>query len=107
MTIGNHIEVRVIKNHFAPCLHRTEFDIMYDNGINKAGEIFDLGNQLRIIVKQNSDYFFKDHKLGTKQSEALIFLNQNLPIAEEIEQIIRLKMLSEISPAATAYIQRP
>jgi recombination protein RecA len=98
--VGNRIQVRVIKNHFAPCFHRTRFDIMYNNGINKAGEILDLGIQLRIVCKQNADYFFKDQKLGTKRSEAINFLKKNLPVAEEIEQIIRLKKLSNIHPAA-------
>jgi recombination protein RecA len=101
ITIGNKIEVRVIKNHFSPCLHRTGFDIIYNNGINRAGEIFDLGIQLRIICKLEQDYFFENHKLGATHSDALLFLKQNLPIAEEIEQIIRLKMLPDIYPAAT------
>jgi recombination protein RecA len=99
-TVGNRIQVRVIKNQFTPCFQRTGFDIMYGKGIFRAGEIFDLGVQLRIICKQSAGYFFKDQKLGARQSEALIFFNQNTPIAEEIEKIIRLKLLSDFYPAA-------
>ena len=99
--VGNRTQVRIIKNRITPYLHRTGFDIIYNNGIDKTGEIFDLGIKLRIICSHRAEYSFKDQKLGTEQEEALIFLNHHQSVANEIEQSIRQKMLADLYPAAT------
>jgi len=73
---------------------------MYNNGINKTGEILDLGVQLRVICKQGAEYSFKGQNLGSKRIEALIFLKQKPSMAREIEQIIRQILLPNLYPAA-------
>lgn len=91
---GIQVQVQVIKNKFAPCFHTTSFEIMYNNGILKSGEIIDLGTQLNIVNQQGSNYSFRGLHLGTGREDAINHLKQNPSISEEIERIVRQKMLT-------------
>ena len=62
--IGNRTQVKVKKNKVAPPFRECEFDIMYDEGISKEGDVLDLGVQLGIIEKRGSFYLYKDDRLG-------------------------------------------
>lgn len=90
---GQHVQVRIIKNIFAPCYQAVELDIMYDIGVQIAGETFDLGTQLQIIRQQEKIYSYRGWLLGKERQEAIRFLNQNRLLAEEIRQVIRQKLL--------------
>lgn len=92
--IGNRVQVRIQKNTFQPCSRSIELDIMYNDGIEKAGEIFDLGTQLRIIDIEQSTFYYQGLKLGRKRQEAVGLLKANRALADEIEQVIRQKLLT-------------
>ncbi|KPL78967.1 recombinase RecA [Ornatilinea apprima] len=87
--IGNRVRVRVVKNKVAPPFRTAEFDIMYNEGISKAGDILDLGTQLEIIAKRGAFYSFGDIRLGQGRENAKEFLRQNTDLADEIELSIR------------------
>ncbi len=87
--LGNRVRVRVVKNKVAPPFRTAEFDIMYNEGISKAGDIVDLGTQLDIITKRGAFYSYGDIRLGQGRENAKEFLRQNLDLSNEIETAIR------------------
>lgn len=87
--IGNRVRVRVIKNKVAAPFKSAEFDIMYNEGISKAGDILDLATNLEVVEKRGSFYSYKDGRLGQGREASKNFLNQNPEIMEEIEETIR------------------
>ena len=100
--IGNRARVRVVKNKVAPPFRTAEFDIMYNEGISKVGDILDLGTQLETITKRGSFYSYGDIRLGQGRENSKEFLRQNQEICDEIELIIRQQALEGIlidSPA--------
>ncbi|ATU05740.1 recombinase RecA [Candidatus Gracilibacteria bacterium HOT-871] len=87
--LGNETEVKVIKNKIAPPFREAKFDIMYNEGISKIGEIIDIGVNLDIIKKSGAFYSYGDKKLGQGRENVKKFLTENPEIANEIEEIIR------------------
>jgi len=96
--IGNRTRVRVVKNKVAPPFRTAEFDIMYNEGISKVGDIIDLATQLEIISKRGSFYSYGEIRLGQGRENAKDFLRQNPDLADEIEQLIRQQALSGVLP---------
>jgi recombination protein RecA len=91
--IGNRTRVRVVKNKVAPPFRTAEFDIMYNEGISKAGDILDLATQLEIIIKRGAFYSYGDIRLGQGRENAKEFLKQNADLANEIELAVRERSL--------------
>jgi len=87
--IGSRTRVRVVKNKVAAPFQTAEFDIMYNEGISRYGDVLDLGTGLDIIVKRGSFYSYGDVRLGQGRENAKEFLKQNLDLANEIEYAIR------------------
>ena len=87
--VGNRTRVRVVKNKVAPPFREAEFDIMYGVGINKAGEIVDLGVELDIVEKSGSWYSYGEERLGQGRDNACDFLRENPKMLAEIEQKVR------------------
>jgi recombination protein RecA len=73
----------------APPFRASEFDIMYNEGISKAGDLLDLATTLEIVTKRGSFFSYGDIRLGQGRENAKEFLRNNLDIAEEIELAIR------------------
>lgn len=92
--IGNRTRVRVVKNKVAPPFRTAEFDIMYNEGISRVGDLLDLATELEIITKRGSFYNYGDIRLGQGRENAKDFLHQNPDLAEEIELAIRQQALS-------------
>ncbi|MBN2550583.1 MAG: AAA family ATPase [Anaerolineales bacterium] len=92
---GQQVLVRIIKNTFAPCYQAVELDIMYCCGVQITGEILDLGTQLQIIRQQGKVYSYRGWLLGKDRQEAIHFLNQNRPLAEDMKQIIRQRLFCD------------
>ena len=86
--IGNQVRVKVVKNKVAPPFRRAEFDIMFGEGISRAGEIIDLGAELGIIKKSGSWYSYNDTKLGQGRDAAKQCIQDNPELAEELEGLI-------------------
>jgi len=91
--IGNRVRVRVVKNKVAAPFRTAEFDIMYNEGISKYGDILDLGASLDIIEKRGAYYSFGDVRLGQGRENAKEFLKQNEKLCNEIEQAVREQAL--------------
>ena len=91
--IGNRTRVRVVKNKVAPPFRTAEFDIMYNEGISKEGDVLDLATQLEVIQKRGAFFSYGDIRLGQGRENSKEFLRQNIDVAKEIETIIRQKAL--------------
>ncbi len=87
--IGNRTRVRVTKNKVAPPFKEAEFDIMFNEGISKVGDILDLGTALNLIEKRGAFFRYKDSIIGQGREAAKDFLRTNPALAAEIEQAIR------------------
>ncbi len=85
---GNQVRVKVVKNKVAPPFRKAEFDIMFGEGISKAGEIIDLGTDLGIIKKSGSWYSYNDSKLGQGRDAAKQCISDNPELAEELSGLI-------------------
>jgi recombination protein RecA len=91
--IGNRTRVRVVKNKVAAPFRTAEFDIMYNEGISKVGDLLDLAVQFEIIDKRGSFYSYGDTRLGQGRENSKEFLRQNPEMALEIETVIRQQAL--------------
>jgi recombination protein RecA len=87
--IGNRTRVRVVKNKVAPPFRQAEFDIMYNEGISKAGDLLDLAVEMNVVDKRGSFYSYGDVRLGQGRENSKEFLRENLEMAGEIDAIIR------------------
>ena len=86
---GNRTRVKVVKNKVAPPFKTVEFDILYGKGISKNGELLDIGVEQEIIQKSGSWFSYGDTKLGQGRDSVIKLLEDNLELAEEIEDKIR------------------
>ncbi|QIK59354.1 recombinase RecA [Dysgonomonas sp. HDW5A] len=85
---GSQTRVKVVKNKVAPPFRKAEFDIMYGEGISRAGEIIDLGSDLGIVKKSGSWYSYNETKLGQGREAAKDMMRDNPELADELEQLI-------------------
>ena len=97
--IGNRTRVRIVKNKVAPPFRTVEFDIMYNEGVSKSGDLLDLAVELDLITKRGSYYSYGETKLGQGRENAKIYLRENPDLSDEIELIIRNEMLGENKPS--------
>lgn len=86
--VGNQTKVKVVKNKVAPPFRKTEFDIMFGEGISLAGEIVDLGVEYGIVKKSGSWFSYNDVKLGQGRDAAKRTILDNPELAEELESLI-------------------
>jgi len=96
--LGSRTRVRVTKNKVAPPFREAEFDIMYNEGISKVGELVDMGVALEIITKRGAFISYNDTRLGQGRENAKTFLKDNPAIADEIELAIRAQSLNGNAP---------
>ena len=87
--IGNQVRVKVIKNKVAPPFRKTEFEIMFGEGISKVGEIVDLGVEYNIIQKSGSWYSYNGSKLAQGRDATKSLLKDNPELMEELEGLIK------------------
>ena len=90
---GNRVRVRVVKNKVAPPFRTAEFDIMYDEGISKSGDVLDLGTSLDVIEKRGAFFSYGDVRLGQGRENAKEYLKQNPELRAEIEKAVREQAL--------------
>lgn len=88
-TLGNRTRVKVTKNKVAAPFRQCEFDIMYNEGISKSGDILDLGVNMGIIDKRGAFFRYNDGMLGQGRENAKQFLRDNPAVAYEIEMAVR------------------
>jgi len=97
---GSRTRVRVVKNKVAPPFRTAEFDIMYNQGISKVGDIIDLATQLEIITKRGAFFSYGDIRLGQGRENAKEFLLQNPELSHEIETAVRQRAMGGDIPLA-------
>src|SRR5919109_425368 len=95
---GSRVRVKIVKNKMAPPFKQAEFDILFAEGISKAGELVDLGVDKRVLEKSGAWYSYKGERLGQGREAVRDFLKSNPTIAKEIEG--RLRELAAIPPRA-------
>ncbi len=94
--MGNRTRVKINKNKVAPPFKMAEFDIMYNEGISKVGNILDVGVREELVEKSGSWFSYKDTRLGQGRENAKQFLKDNMNIALEIENTIRKNMIYQL-----------
>jgi recombination protein RecA len=87
--IGNHVRAKVVKNKVAPPFRNADFDIMFDHGISKEGNLIDLGLEMELVSKAGAFLSYGDVRLGQGREAARHYLAQNRELAQEMEQRIR------------------
>jgi len=90
--IGSRTRVKVVKNKLAPPFREAEFDIIYGEGISRAGEVVDMGVDKGIIEKSGTWYSYKGERVGQGRENARKFLQGNPELEEKITQEIRNKL---------------
>ena len=98
--IGSQTRVKVVKNKVAPPFRQTEFDIIYNEGISKEGELVDIGAESGIVEKTGAWYSFNKERIGQGKDNARQFLKDNPDIAAEIEKRVREKAMAAVRAAA-------
>ena len=93
--VGNETRVKVVKNKVAPPFKQTEFDILYNEGISREGEIIDVGVKLDIVDKAGAWYSYNGDRIGQGKDNVRNFLKENPQMAQEIEAQIRAQLLPD------------
>ena len=88
---GNRVRVKVVKNKIAPPFKQCEFDIMFGEGISKAGDVLDLATEEDIVEKSGAWFAYKGQKIGQGRETAQEYLKQNPAVMAEIEEQVREK----------------
>jgi len=92
--IGNRTRVKVVKNKVAPPFRTAEFDIMFNEGISKSGDVLDLATKFEVVQKRGAFFSYGDIRIGQGRENAKDYLRQNLDLMNEIDAVIRQKALS-------------
>ncbi|HLB57453.1 MAG TPA: recombinase RecA, partial [Gammaproteobacteria bacterium] len=98
--VGSETRVKVVKNKVAPPFRQAEFDILYNEGISREGEIIELGVLHNLVDKAGAWFSYKNQRIGQGKDNARIFLKEHKEIAEEIEKQIREKLLHSVKSTA-------
>ncbi len=92
--IGNRTRVKVVKNKVAPPFRTAEFDIMFNEGISKSGDVLDLATKFEVITKRGAFFSYGDIRIGQGRENAKDYLRSNPDLMGEIENVIRQKSMS-------------
>jgi recombination protein RecA len=84
-SVGNRVRVKVVKNKVAPPFKQAEFDIYFNEGISRPGELIDLGLEKNIVVRAGAWYSYNENRIGQGRENAKQFLKSNPEMADEIE----------------------
>ncbi|MBW8189757.1 recombinase RecA [Neiella marina] len=96
--VGNETRVKVVKNKVAPPFKQAEFQILYGEGISKQAELIDLGVKEKLIEKAGAWYSYNGERIGQGKANSVKFLKEHTDIADEIEGIIRSRLLVKATP---------
>jgi recombination protein RecA len=103
--VGSRTRVRVVKNKVAPPFREAEFDIIYGIGINKTGELIDLGAELGVIEKSGSWFSYAGDRIGQGRDNACDFLRENPKISMEIEARLRQSLGLPHAPVSLSVVE--
>jgi recombination protein RecA len=100
--VGSETRVKVVKNKVAPPFKEAEFQILYGHGINRLGEVVDLGVKLGLVDKSGAWYAYHGNKIGQGKGNACKYLEENPAVAQEIERHIRDQLIGEAAASPNA-----
>jgi recombination protein RecA len=86
--VGNRVRVKVVKNKVAPPFKQAEFDIFFNEGISRLGELIDLGIEKKVVERAGAWYSYNGNKIGQGRENSKQYLKTNPEIAQEIESKI-------------------
>ncbi len=92
--VGARTKVKIVKNKVAAPFKTTEFDIMYNEGISREGELLALGEKFKLVTKSGSSYAYGEEKLGRGYDAARTFLRENAKVGNALEKAIRKELES-------------
>jgi recombination protein RecA len=92
--VGSRTRVRVVKNKVAPPFREAEFDIMYNEGISRAGDLIDIGTQAGLITKRGAFFSFQETRIGQGRENAKQYLKEHPETAAQLDAVIREKVMS-------------
>jgi len=93
--IGNRTKVKIVKNKIAPPFRVAEFDIMYNEGISKTGDVLDLAVQHEVVGKSGAWFDYADGKIGQGREAAKTYLKEHPDVLAEIDQKVRVKVAEQ------------
>jgi recombination protein RecA len=102
--VGNHVKVKVVKNKLAPPFRVAEFDIMFGEGISKAGELVDLGVDHNILDKSGSWYAYEGTKIAQGRDGAKQFMMDNPEVAHEVEKKVKRQTPRRVFECQSGYV---
>ncbi|HEX4873034.1 MAG TPA: recombinase RecA [Nevskiaceae bacterium] len=100
--IGNETRVKIVKNKLAPPFKEAVFEILYNEGISKLGELIDLGVENKLVEKSGAWYAYQGDKIGQGKDNARVYLREHPEVATAIETALRAKLLPNRAPRAAA-----
>ncbi|HLG23219.1 MAG TPA: recombinase RecA [Candidatus Manganitrophaceae bacterium] len=87
--VGNRVRVKVVKNKVSPPFRQAEFDVLFNVGISRLGEVLDLGVEKKIVEKSGAWYSYKGDRIGQGRDQSIAYLKENPDTASTIERAIR------------------
>jgi recombination protein RecA len=106
--VGNRTRVKVVKNKMAPPFREVEFDILYGQGISRAGDVLDLASEEGIVEKSGAWFSFQGERIGQGRENARTFLEQHPAVLDKIEQLLLGKHgIKRVAPAAEEPAKAP
>jgi recombination protein RecA len=90
--VGNRTKVKVVKNKIAAPFRQAEFDIMYNEGISRTGDVLDLAVFHGVVGKAGAWFDYKEQKIGQGREATKVFLKENQPVLNEIDKLVRKKV---------------
>jgi recombination protein RecA len=103
--VGNRTRVKVVKNKMAPPFREVEFDILYGQGIRRAGDVIDLATEANIVEKSGAWFSFQGERIGQGRENARTYLEQHPAVLDKIEALVLSKF--GISRGGPADAQKP
>jgi len=105
--LGSETRVKVVKNKVAPPFKQADFEILYGQGISKLGEIIEFGVKLSLIEKAGAWYSYNGTRIGQGKENVRQYLEENTGMANELEKIIREKLLAKLQTNVRAAVEEP
>jgi recombination protein RecA len=99
---GGRVRVKVVKNKIAPPFRSAEFDVMFNEGISKLGEVIDIGVEKNIIEKSGAWFSYNGTRIGQGRENVKVYLQEHADMAAEIEAKVREAYGLKAVPAAPA-----
>jgi recombination protein RecA len=97
--VGNRTKAKIVKNKIAPPFKLAYFDIMFGEGVSREGSLLDLAADSEVVAKSGAWYNYQETRLGQGRENAKQYLKEHSEMAEEIEKLVRAKLLTDPKPA--------